>query len=176
MTEATADTSATGTGTTDTNTTDTAPTTDAKPEPKPTETVEFWKGKAREQEKRAKDNADAAKRLAEIEEANKTETQKAADRVAKAEAEVSTIPAQVSDALRTHLVALHQIPQDDADLFLTANDPELLLRQVDRLIAREAAGKDNKQKQGNHVPREGITTPPAPDDARATVRGLFGGG
>ena len=53
--------------------------------PKPTETVDFWKQKAREQEKRAKDNADAAKRLAEIEEASKTEAQKAADRLAAAE-------------------------------------------------------------------------------------------
>ena len=53
--------------------------------PKPTETVDFWKQKAREQEKRAKDNADAAKRLADIEEASKTEAQKSADRLAAAE-------------------------------------------------------------------------------------------
>jgi hypothetical protein len=62
------------------------PATDAKSDaPKPTETVDFWKSKAREQEKRAKDNADAARRLAEIEEASKTEAQKAADRLATAE-------------------------------------------------------------------------------------------
>ena len=103
---------------------------------KPTETVEFWKQKAREQEKRAKDNAEAAKRLAEIEEANKTEADKAAERLAAAEAEVQQVPAKVTDALRTHLVALHEISDDDADLFLTASDPETLLRQVDRLVAR----------------------------------------
>ena len=45
----------------------TSTTEQAVTEPKPTETVEFWKAKAREQEKRAKDNAAAATRLAEIE-------------------------------------------------------------------------------------------------------------
>ena len=103
---------------------------------KPTETVEFWKQKAREQEKRAKDNAEAAKRLAEIEDANKTEIEKARERVKAVEDELGTVPAKVTDALRTHLVALHEISDDDADLFLTASDPETLLRQVDRLVAR----------------------------------------
>lgn len=57
----------------------------AEPTPKPTETVDFWKSKAREQEKRAKENADAAKRLADIEESQKTEEQKAAERIRVAE-------------------------------------------------------------------------------------------
>lgn len=54
-------------------------------EPKPTETVEFWKQKAREQEKRAKDNAEAARRLEEIENASKTEQQRAAEALQAAE-------------------------------------------------------------------------------------------
>lgn len=56
------------------------------PKPKPTETVEFWKAKARDQEKRAKANAEAAQRYAELEESKKSEEQKAADRIAAAEA------------------------------------------------------------------------------------------
>lgn len=56
-----------------------------KQDPKPTETVEFWKQKAREQESRAKSNAEAAKKLADIEEAQKTETQRLTDRAEKAE-------------------------------------------------------------------------------------------
>jgi hypothetical protein len=52
---------------------------------KPTETVEFWKSKAREQEKRAKENAKAAERLSELEESQKTELQKAIDRAEAAE-------------------------------------------------------------------------------------------
>lgn len=45
-------------------------------QPKPTETVEFWKQKAREQEKRAKDNAEAAQKLQQYEDRDKTETQR----------------------------------------------------------------------------------------------------
>jgi len=62
-----------------------------------------WKAQARENEKRAKANADAARRLAEIEESSKTETQKANDRAAAAErraeeAERAALRAQVAMA------------------------------------------------------------------------------
>ena len=156
----------------DTSATDsTAPEQQPEPQPKPTETVDFWKQKAREQEKRAKENAEAAKRLAELEDANKSEIDKAMDRVTKAEAEVASVPAKVADALRAHLVALHEIPADDAELFLTANDPDLLLKQVTRLVGRDV----QRKKQGNHVPREGNTSSAADTPALETVRGLFGG-
>ena len=51
----------------------------------PTETVEFWREQARKQEKRAKENASAAKRLGEIDEANKTAEQRSTDALAAAE-------------------------------------------------------------------------------------------
>ncbi len=135
---------------------------------KPTETVDFWKQKAREQEKRAKDNATAAKRLADIEDAQKSESEKVAERLAKADAEVATVPSKVADALREHLVALHEIDKDDAELFLTATDPELLLKQVTRLV-----GQSGKRKT-NTVPREGQTSSTSgTDEEREFVRGLF---
>ena len=138
---------------------------------KPTETVDFWKQKAREQEKRAKENADAAKRLGEIEDAQKSESEKVADRLAKADAEVATVPNKVADALREHLVALHEIDKDDAELFLTANDPDLLLKQVTRLV-----GQSDKRKRTNNVsPREGNTPSTTDNGELETVRGLFGG-
>lgn len=70
-----------------------------EPAKKPTETVEFWKSKAREQEKRAKENATAAKRLAELEEAQKSEIQKAIERAEAAEGTLATLQAaqQISD-------------------------------------------------------------------------------
>lgn len=150
--------------------TETEATTEQQAEQKPTETVDFWKSKARDQEKRAKENAAAAQRLAEIEEASKSESEKAADRIAKAEAEVATVPSKVADALRTHLVSLHGIEADDAELFLTANDPELLLKQVTRLI-----GQSDKRKKTNNVsPREGNQPKSAGnEDERAFVRDLF---
>lgn len=152
-----------------------APATDAPADQpdadKPTETVDFWKQKAREQEKRAKDNATAAKRLAEIEDAQKTEAEKTADRLSKADAEVASVPSKVADALRSHLVTLHEIDADDAELFLTASDPDLLLKQVSRLIGRA----DDRKKQGNRVPREGANTSATDTPERETIRGLFGG-
>jgi len=151
--------------------TETEATTEQTNEQKPTETVDFWKQKAREQEKRAKENASAAQRLAEIEDAKKSESEKVADRIAKAEAEVASVPSKVADALRAHLVGLHEIDQDDADLFLTANDPELLLKQVTRLVGQS----DKRKKSGNHVPREGQSPSSAVSDERAFAQELFGG-
>jgi len=55
------------------------------PKPKPTETVEFWKQKAREQETRAKANAKAAETLEQIENASKTEQERAAEALKSAE-------------------------------------------------------------------------------------------
>lgn len=126
-------------------------------DPKPTETVDFWKSKAREQEKRAKDNAAAAKRLAELEEAQKTEDQKREDRVKAAEAEVASVPQKVSEHLRTHLVAIHKISDEDAELFLTATEPELLLKQVARLVAQTPQGPQPNPQQGNPSQARGGT-------------------
>ena len=160
----------------DTTTAD-APATDASTstdtpdaQPKPSETVDFWKQKAREQEKRAKDNAAAAQRLAALEDAQKSETEKAAERIAKAEAEVASVPAKVAEALREHLVALHEIDKDDAELFLTATEPELLLKQVTRLIGQS----DKRKRNGNHVPSEGNHTTAKPDELREFTQKLFG--
>jgi hypothetical protein len=122
-----------------------------------------------EQKKSIKDLKAKASRLDEIEEAQKTETEKAADRIAKADAEVATIPAKVADALREHLVALHEIDKDDAGLFLTANEPDLLLRQVTRLLGQS----DKRKKQGNFVPREGNNPKPGDDPMREFTRNLF---
>jgi len=138
---------------------------------KPTETVEFWKQKAREQEARAKSNAAAAKKLAEIEEAQKTEAEKAAERIAQAEAEVASVPAKVAEALKTHLIELHGIDAEDAELFLTATEPDLLLKQVTRLVFQS----DKQSKKKHVVPREG-NAPSAPtSDLREFTRNLFGG-
>jgi hypothetical protein len=59
----------------------------AEQAPKPTETVDFWKSKAREQEKRAKENADAAKELEAIRESQKSDQQRLVERAEAAERE-----------------------------------------------------------------------------------------
>lgn len=142
------------------------PDTDA-PQPKPTETVDFWKQKAREQEARAKANAKAAERLAEIEEANKTEAEKTAERLAAAE----TAAAQArSEALRLRIASRFQIDDEDADLFLTGTDEETLIKQAERLAVRT-----DKQKRQGTVPREGGNRNPggSQSDEREFVRNLF---
>lgn len=133
-----------------------------------TETVD-WKAKAREWEKRAKANSSAAEKLAKLEDAQKTETQRAADVKAAAEAEIAGVPAKVAAGLREHLVGLHKISAEDAELFLNADDPELLLKQVARLVG----GSSDKPKK-NSAPREGRTTQrPGEDPTRSAVRQLF---
>jgi len=117
----------------------------------------------------------AAAELATIKEAQKTTEQKAADRLASADAEVAKIPAKVSEALRVHLVALHKIPAEDAELFLTASDPEVLLKQVERLMARGAEDTAERKKQGNSVPREGNIPKSGGGDDLEVVRSLFAG-
>jgi hypothetical protein len=138
---------------------------------KETETVDFWKGKARDQEKRAKENAAAAKELAELKDAQKTQAEKDADKVKAAEAEVASVPAKVAEALKTHLIARHQIDTEDADLFLTATEPDLLLKQIDRLLSQT-----DKRKRKNYVPDEGNNNKNAGGDGldRQFVRNLFG--
>ena len=67
----------------------TAPTAPASPEqPAPEAPAQEtdWKAEARKWEQRAKENKGAADKLAQIEEANKTDLEKAQDRAAKAEA------------------------------------------------------------------------------------------
>lgn len=152
---------------------ETGPQGNGEGDPKSTETVEFWKAKAREQEKRAKENATAAKELEQLKEANKTEAEKAADRLSKAESEAASVPAKVAEALKAHLVARHQIGDEDAELLLTAADPELLLKQVDRLLGQS----DKRRKNNNYVPGQGANT--KDDDGgkgldRQFVRDLFG--
>ena len=150
--------------------------TEQTDQPKATETVEFWRDKAKLQEKRAKENAEAAKRLAAFEDAQKSETEKAADRIAKAEAEVASVPAKVSEALRAHLVGLHKIDAEDAELFLTAAEPDLLLKQVTRLLARSDEQSAVAKRNGNHVPREGNNPSAAGNGEREVLDSLFGGG
>lgn len=134
--------------------TDPTPPTDPPADPKPTDTVEFWKAQARENEKRAKANADAASRLAEIEESQKTEAQRLTDAKTAAEAETATAR---TEALRWRIAAKHGISDEDADTFLTGTDEESLTKQAERLTALAKTAEPNTSpgprpdlSQGSH--------------------------
>lgn len=93
-----------------------------------------------------------ARRFDELEESQKTEAEKLAERLAEAKTEADAIPAKVSTALKSHLVKIHEISDEDADLFLTATDPEVLLKQAERFTARS-------KSQSGFVPTQGTADP-----------------
>lgn len=136
------------TGTDAPETGDQAPETEHTDQtPAPTEVD--WKSKAREWEKRAKANADAATRLAEFEESQKSEAQKLSDAKTAAEQDAALARAE---ALRWRIAAKHGISDEDAELFLTGTDEETLTKQAERLAERVTA------PAGDGRPR-----PPKPD-------------
>lgn len=147
--------------------TETEAPTEQTADPKPTETVDFWKTKAREQEKRAKENADARKRLDEFEEAQKTETQKAADRLREAEEKAQSLEfratvAEVASASGVPVSLLSGPAERTADGIKAYADD-----------LQKWAGE--RKKQGNHVPREGATPSSASSEERQVTHALFGG-
>ena len=86
---------------------DTAPTPDTAAPVEAAQPDVDWKALARTWEKRAKENADAATRLAEIENANKTEAQKQAEALDAARQEAATATAQL---LRYEVAADKGVP------------------------------------------------------------------
>lgn len=91
-----------------------------------------WKALARKHEDASKANADKAKRLDELEESQKTELQKAADRAAAAEAKVAEIEAR---AMRAEVAAAKGVPA----ALLTGSTQEELEAAADALIAFRGA-------------------------------------
>lgn len=120
--------------------------------------VEKWKNLSRKNEDRAKENSEAAKRLAEIEESQKTEQQKLVDAKAAAEkvaAETATELARMKAAVK------HGLSEDDLDL-LGSGTPEEIEARAERLAARLKG-----------------TTPPAPETPKAPpsdAQGAVGAG
>lgn len=116
-----------------------------------------------------KDLKAKAERLDEFEQANQTEAEKSAQRIADLEAELNNTR---RDSLRLKIATEHGITDaDDIDLFLTGTDEETLTKQAKRLADRDA----DRKKNGNRVSREGTNPTSAEGDELQTVRGLFGG-
>lgn len=101
-----------------------------------------------EQKKALKELRARAAKLDEIEEAQKSEAEKAADRLAKAEQRAAEAEAK---ALRREVALAHGLNSDDAELLDNLTDEAAMRRLAERL----AAANEDKRKQGNHVPNEG---------------------
>jgi hypothetical protein len=121
-----------------------------EPQQKPTETVDFWKQKAREQEKRAKENSNAKIELEKLQ-AEKLSREEKAQKEAD-EARQAAVEAR-QEAQRMRFAAKEHISDEDADLLLTAIDEDLLAKQAKRIgeLLAEAA----KKPEGLYVPSEG---------------------
>jgi hypothetical protein len=130
--------------------------------------VEFWKQKSREQEARAKANADAAKELEKIKEGQKTEQQKQQEAAAQAAKEAADARAETA---RWKAAAANRVSEANFDLLGTGTEEEISAR-AKRVGALEAAAvelktiKDAQAAQGQQPP------PPPPS---GSVRGLTPG-
>lgn len=116
-----------------------------------------------------KDVKAKAAKLDEIENAGRTEAEKAQARINELE---SALTAVRTESTRLRIASEHGITDaDDIALFLTGTDEETLAKQAKRLAERTA----DRQKNGNHVPAEGRTpNPPKADQTRELARSLFG--
>ena len=107
--------------------------------------AEEWKKHSRTWEDRAKANQDAAAKLSELEEQDKTELQKILERAEAAEKERD---AAVMAAMRLRIATEHSISAADADLFLNGTDEETLTRQAEALAQRQAPKPPESPGQG----------------------------
>lgn len=97
--------------------------------------LEAWKTRAREAEKQAKLNADAAAKLAAFEESQKTEAQKLADRAADAEKKAS----EAANALTRYQVALrHGLSESDIEDLNWSGTDEEIEKRIQRFKERQA--------------------------------------
>lgn len=81
-----------------------------------------WKAEARKWEARAKQNSDAAARLAQIEEANKTDLEKA---VSRAEAAEKALAEAQAESLRLNVAARHGISGENLEFLVGSTEEEL---------------------------------------------------
>lgn len=108
------------------------PATPAPPAPAAQPAETDWKAEARKWEKLAKENKGAAEKLTALEESQKSEAQKLADRATKAEETAATAKAE---ALRWRIAAKNGISDEDAEIFLTGTSEDALTKQAERLVA-----------------------------------------
>lgn len=106
----------------------------------------------------AKQEAAALKaRLDKLEAANMSELERAQKEAEEAKAEVEKVPAIVASHLREHLADIHEISQENRELYLTSDDPATLLKQAVGIAARTSTNPKPDLSQGaqNAAPLNG---------------------
>lgn len=126
-----------------------------------------WKAKAREWERRAKDNKAAADRLAEIEESSKSEAQRLAERAEKAERELTTFQ---TASLRSE-VALEKGLTAAQSRRLIGDTREELEADADQLLAD--LGDANKPRSPRPDPNQGRSNGAGPKSTADSFADFF---
>lgn len=121
----------------------------------------------------AKANAEAARKLAELEESQKSESQRLADAKAAAEQDAAAARAEL---LRYQVAAKHGITDaDDVALFLTGTDEDTLTRQATRLAERAVdASKPRPPRPDPNQGHGGGGSTSTADQFAGVVGGLLG--
>lgn len=113
--------------------------------------VDKWKALSRQNEAQAKANADKARRFDELEEANKSELQKAQDALTAANQRAAEAEAA---RLRSDIARTKNVPVE----LLTASDETSLEAQADALLAFRGQQPQAPQSSGATTP-SGATAP-----------------
>lgn len=144
--------------------TETPTTPEAKPEVKadlkPSETVDYWKQRARQNEAQAKANADAAKRLQDIEDAQKSTEQKAAEQAAKVQRDLQEAKAETA---RYKAAAKHRVSEDNFDLLGLGTEEEITAR-AERVGKLEAVLAERDQLKAELEALKGVASTARPVD------------
>jgi hypothetical protein len=139
------------------------PKPDTGTEPSQSE-VEKWKALARKHEERAKENAEAAKKVQQLEDAQKSEQQRLEERAAAAERERDKATA---DALRYRVAAQHGISGDDVDLLEGVADPDLLEARAKRIAELRKAAEKTPAQPTPSRPKENLRPGATPNDQKS---------
>jgi hypothetical protein len=126
----------------------------------PSDEVTKWKALSRKHEAQAKANAAAAKRLAELEDAQKSEAERAADKVAQAE---KTAHSATSELARLRVAMRKGLTEAQAKRLVGETEEELEA-DADELLAsfghKDAGGDAGKPTR----PKERLRSGAAPDE------------
>ena len=119
-----------------------------------------------------KDLQAKAAKLDELEDANRSEAEKAQARITELENQLNAVQAE---SLRLRVAAEHGITDaDDIALFLTGTDEETLTKQAERLAARsEEATKPRAPKPDPNQGRQSGGTASTADQFAAAIGGQF---
>ena len=117
----------------------------------PAQDATDWKAQARKWEERAKANATAASKLAEIEESKKSETQKLQEQLSQFQERATQAE---RDRERLAVIAKHGIPEDYHDL-VHGTDADSLSASAEKVKALITANAQPKNEASFVIPSEG---------------------